>query len=127
MAVNKVILLGYLGSDPEVKAFASGQSVTNISVATSERYKNKDGEQVEETEWHSVKVWGKLAEVIAKHFKKGDPIYLEGKVKTRKWEDDQGVMRYQKDVIMREFSFVGKLPKAKPEGDQFSSSEDVPF
>lgn len=96
--VNKVILVGRAGKDPEVRHLESGAMVANFSLATSEKYKNKQGEKVEETEWHNIVIWGKLAEIVEKHVHKGDMLYLEGKNKTRSWEKDN-VTRYTTEVL----------------------------
>ena len=87
--VNKVILIGNLGKDPEVKYLDSGVAVANFSLATSESYKNKEGERVNQTEWHNIVLWRGLAEVAEKWLKKGSSVYIEGKIKTRKWEDKE--------------------------------------
>ena len=90
MAVNKVILLGNLGQDPEVRHLESGAQVANVSVATSESWKDKEGNKQESTEWHNLVFWGALAGVVENHLSKGDKIYVEGKIKSDTWQDDQG-------------------------------------
>lgn len=107
MSVNKTILLGNLGDDPQMHNFTSGGCVASFSLATNETYKNSNGEKVSETQWHNVKAYNKLGEIIEKYFKKGDQIYLEGKLNYRKWEDKNGVSRTSTEIRMTEFSFVG--------------------
>ncbi|MES2499584.1 MAG: single-stranded DNA-binding protein, partial [Pseudomonadota bacterium] len=97
-SVNKVILVGSLGRDPEVKYMANGEAVANFSMATSENWKDKAGVKQEKTEWHNVVAYRKLAEIIGEYLKKGSPVYIEGKLQTRKWEKD-GVTRYSTEII----------------------------
>ena len=105
--VNKVILLGNLGADPELKSTPSGQSVCSLRIATSEKYKDKDGNQQEKTEWHKVVVWGKLADLVNQFCKKGKQIYLEGKIQTRKWQDKDGKDQYTTEVVAENVKFLG--------------------
>lgn len=123
--VNKVILLGRLGSDPETKVLTSGSTVTRFSVATSDTWKDKDGNKQEKTEWSNCVAWQKQAEVIAEHMKKGDQIYLEGKLETRSWEDDKGAKRYATDIKVTNFQFVGgkKTSEASQESEQENQEE----
>jgi single-strand DNA-binding protein len=105
--VNKVILVGRLGKDPEVRHLENGATVANFSMATSETYKDKNtGEKRETTEWHNVVLWRGLAEVVEKYVKKGDMIYIEGKLKTRSWEKD-GVTRYTTEVVGDNMTMLG--------------------
>lgn len=107
MSVNKVILLGNLGDDVKMHYFEGGGCIGKFTVATSSSYNNKNtGEKVTETEWHNIVVRNKTAEVIEKYFKKGDEIYLEGRKKTDKWEDNDGNTRYTVNIELREFSFT---------------------
>ena len=92
--VNKAIIVGRLGSDPEVKTVTSGQTVCRLSVATSENWTDRDGQKQERTEWHRVVVWGRMAEVCGQHLAKGRQVYLEGRLQTRSWEDQQGQKKY---------------------------------
>lgn len=104
--VNKVILLGRLGKDPETRN-TGNQSVTNFSMATSESYKDKaTGEKKETTEWHNCQAWGAVGDIIAKYVKKGDNLYVEGKIKTRSWEKD-GVTRYVTEVVVNTVNLIG--------------------
>jgi single-strand DNA-binding protein len=103
--VNKVILVGRLGADPEVKAIGSGSTVARLNLATSETWV-KDGQKQERTEWHRITVWGKLAEICGKHLSKGRQIYVEGKLQTRSWEDQQGQKRYATDIVASTVQFL---------------------
>ena len=106
--VNKVILLGHLGKDPEVKKLDSGKSVANFSLATSEVYKNKEGEKVTNTEWHNIVLWSPLAEIAESYLKKGSQLYLEGKISNRSYEDKDGVKKYISEVVGRDITLLGK-------------------
>jgi single-strand DNA-binding protein len=107
-SVNKVILIGNLGRDPEVRYTPSGSAVCNVSLATTRNWKNKDsGEKVEETEWHRVVFYDRLAEIAGEYLKKGRPIYVEGRLKTRKWQDKDGVEKYTTEVIAEEMKMLG--------------------
>ena len=107
-SVNKVILIGNLGRDPEVRYTPSGAAVCNVTVATSRTWKNKDsGEKMEETEWHRVIFYDRLAEIAGEYLKKGRSIYVEGRLKTRKWTDKDGVEKYTTEVIAQEMNMLG--------------------
>ena len=106
-SVNKVILVGNLGKDPEVKKFDSGIKNASFSLATTEKFKNKAGEQVNNTEWHNIVVWGALSDVAEKYLKKGSQIYLEGKIKTSSWEDKSGSKRYKTEIYADSFTMLG--------------------
>jgi single-strand DNA-binding protein len=106
-SVNKVILVGNLGRDPEIRYMPSGEPVANITIATSSKYKNKSGELVEETEWHRITFFGKLAEIVGQYLKKGRPVYVEGRLKTRKYTDKDGVEKYATDIIANEMQMLG--------------------
>jgi single-strand DNA-binding protein len=106
-SLNKVQIIGRLGSDPELAYFKSGDAYVNFSVASSEKWKDKQtGEKREETEWHRMFCSGKAAEVICNYLKKGSLAYFEGKLKTRKWTDNSGVERYTTEIIVKEFQFL---------------------
>ena len=105
--VNKVILVGNLGKDPEVKYLDNGVAVANFSLATTESYKNKEGEKVSQTEWHNIVLWRGLAEVAEKYLKKGASVYVEGKIKTRKWEDKDGNTRYNTEILVDNMTMLG--------------------
>ena len=106
-SVNKVILVGNLGRDPEVRYLPSGDPVANVTIATSSRYKSKTGEMVEETEWHRVTFFGRLAEIVSQYLKKGRSIYVEGRIKTRKYTDKDGQEKYATDIIASEMQMLG--------------------
>ena len=117
-SVNKVILVGNLGRDPEVRYLPSGDPVANITIATSSKYKSKTGEMVEETEWHRVTFFGKLAEIVGQYLKKGRSVYVEGRIKTRKYTDKDGVEKFATDIIANEMQMLGSREgMGEPSGD----------
>jgi len=105
--VNKVILVGNLGQDPETRHTNGGNSVTQLRLATTEKYKDRDGAMQERTEWHTVIVWGKQGEACGKHLTKGRQVYVEGRLTTRKWQDKEGKDRYTTEVIGDNVRFLG--------------------
>ena len=111
--VNKAIIVGYLGADPDVRYMPNGKQVTNIRVATSESWK-KDGEKQERTEWHSVVAFEKLAEIMGQYLKKGAPVYIEGKIQTRKWQDKEGKDRYSTEIVASQMQMIGRPREAEP-------------
>lgn len=114
-SINKVILQGRLGGDPEVRYTPNGAATCTINVATSERWKDKQtGEQKEQTEWSRVVFWNRPAEVVGEHFRKGDEIYVEGQLQTRKWTDNAGVERYTTEIKASEFKFGQKAGDGQP-------------
>ena len=138
--VNKVILVGNLGKDPEVRHLEGGASVANFPLATSESYKDRNtGERVDNTEWHNVTLWRGLAEVAEKWLKKGSSVYIEGKIKTRKWEDKEGNTRYTTEILADNMTMLGGKPQvdankapmnAQSSEDNVSesdSADDLPF
>lgn len=145
--INKVILVGNLGNDPDVKYTQGGTTIATISVATSEAWKDKQsGEQKELTEWHRVKFFGKLAEIAGEYLKKGAQVYVEGSIRTEKYTDKQGVERYATDVIANEMQMIGgrqdsgngtprqqSRPTERPAratdepSGQFDDSDSIPF
>ncbi len=123
--VNKVILLGNLGADPDIKAFESGNKMARVSLATNEFFKNKHGEMVEKTEWHNVILWGRRAELAEQYLRRGSPLYVEGRLRTRKWDDKDGNTRYTTEVFADVLNFIGgKSPSAT--GTISSGTEDTP-
>ncbi|MEK6735115.1 MAG: single-stranded DNA-binding protein [Pseudomonadota bacterium] len=106
-SVNKVILIGNLGKDPETRYMSNGDAVTNITVATTDTWKDKNGEKQEKTEWHRVTFYRKLAEIAGEYLKKGRPVYIEGRLETRKWTDKAGVERYTTDIIASDMKMLG--------------------
>ena len=113
--LNKIQIIGRLGQDPETRSTQNNTTVTNLSVATSERYKNKNGEQVENTEWHRVVAWDRLGEVCRDYLEKGSLVYIEGRVQTRDYEDKDGVKRYVTGIIAREMKMLDSKPTSEPE------------
>lgn len=129
--MNRVTLMGRIGKDPETKTFDNG-SVTSFSLATSETFKDKQGERQTKTEWHNVSFWGKQGEVVSKYFKKGDPILLEGKVSYREYEKD-GQKKYITEIIGQSFEFISnsnngtKGTPAPVDVTDTSDDDDLPF
>jgi single-strand DNA-binding protein len=123
--VNKVILLGRLGRDPESRNFQNGGKVVNLRLATSERFKDKSGEMQERTEWHSVAIFNeKLGEIAEKYLRKGSEVYLEGQLETRKWQDQSGQERYTTEVVLRQFR--GELALIGGRGGSDAPTESAP-
>lgn len=137
MSVNKVILLGALGQDPEVKYMQNGNAVANFSLATNETWKDKDGKRQEKTEWHRCVAFRKPAEIIGEYCKKGSQLYVEGQLATRKWQDKEGNDRYTTEINVKEFKFVGggRGQESRPKEDPAATAarnavpddEDIPF
>jgi single-strand DNA-binding protein len=139
--VNKVIIVGRLGADPEVKSVGQSQSVARLSVATSENWISKDGQKQERTEWHRVVVWGKQAENCGKHLSKGRQVYVEGRLQTRSWDDKDGVKKYATEVVATSVQFLGgggeRTQSTGSSGSSgaddfgpepsFDQSEEIPF
>lgn len=131
--VNKVILVGNLGKDPEVRHLEGGAAVANFPLATTETYKDKNGNRNEQTEWHNIVVWRGLAEVAEKYLKKGMTIYIEGKLRTRSWDDKEGNKRYTTEVVGDSFTILSKREpgSGNPQEDAGSSlpktGDDLPF
>lgn len=113
--VNKVILVGNLGKDPELREFANGGAVANTTLATSESWKDKDGNRQERTEWHNVVFHNKLAEVATEYLRKGSKVYVEGKLRTRKWEDKEGVTRYTTEISVENMQMLDGKPSGERE------------
>ena len=109
-SINKVILIGNLGKDPETRYLPNGDAVTNITLATTETWKDKSGEKQEKTEWHRVTFYRKLAEIAGEYLKKGRPVYVEGRLETRKWTDKAGVDRYTTEIIASDMKMLGSKP-----------------
>jgi single-strand DNA-binding protein len=118
-SVNKVILIGNLGRDPEVRYTPSGAAVCNVSLATTRNWKHKDtGEKQEETEWHRVVFYDRLAEIAGEYLKKGRPVYVEGRLKTRKWQDKEGKDNYTTEVIAEQMQLLGSRDGGGGGGDE---------
>ncbi len=107
MSVNKVILVGHLGKDPELRYTSSGTAVATFSLATSERYKDKSGEQQEKTEWHNIVTWRNLAEICGKYLHKGKQVYIEGRIQTRSYDDRDGNKRYMTEIVADQMQMLG--------------------
>ena len=116
--VNKVILVGNLGKDPEVRYTPNGKAVANLTLATSESWKDQSGQIQEKTEWHRVSMFGKLAEIAGEYLKKGSQVYIEGKLQTRKWQDQQGQDRYTTEVVLDPFSGVMQMLGGRTGGSE---------
>lgn len=130
--LNKVILIGRLGRDPETRYMPNGEAVCNFSVTTSEKYTDKNGQRQEATEWHNVTMYRKLAEIAGQYLKQGSQVYIEGKIKSRKYTDKNGVERTAYDIIANELKMLGgntQTPAQKPQPAQAQDdiSDDVPF
>ena len=129
--LNKVILIGNLGADPETRHSAGGSQVTNIRVATSESWKDKAGEKQEKTEWHRITFFGRLAEIASEFLRKGSMVYVEGRIETSKYEKD-GETRYSTAIVAKEMQMLGGKSSGAPEGAQAASppkpfDDDIPF
>ncbi len=124
--INKVIIVGNLGADPDSRAMPSGNAVTNISVATSESWNDRDtGEKQEKTEWHRVVFFNRLAEIAAQYLKKGSQVYVEGKLQTRKWEDKEGNERWTTEVVANQMQMLGDRMSNDISNDNASSSQST--
>jgi len=125
--VNKVILIGNLGQEPELRYTGSGTAVCNMRLATNESYTDRDGNQVDRTEWHNVVAWARLAEICNEYLDKGSQVYFEGKLQTRSWEDRDGNTRYTTEVKAQEMMFLDRATDRVPGGDGFDQSTDDGF
>ena len=127
--INKVLLIGNLGADPEIRYTQSGTPVVNFRIATTERWKGQDGQQQEQTEWHSIVAWRRLAEICAEFLSKGSKVYIEGKLQTRKWQDQNGNDRYTTEIVARDMQMLSPRG-ANSGGDSYAGSsggyEDLP-
>ncbi len=122
MTVNKAILIGRLGKDPETRYMTNGEAVANVSLATSENYKDKNGEKQERTEWHNLVMYRRLAEITGEYLKKGSLIYVEGRIQNRKYQDKEGKDRYISEIIVNEMKMLGS--KSGSGGGSFEVSDD---
>ncbi len=112
--VNKVILIGNLGKDPEMRSFEGGNMVANFTLATTEVFRDRNGNKVEQTEWHNIAMWGKLAEIAGKILRKGAKVYIEGRIKNRSWEDKEGHKKYITEIVAENFTLLG--PRTNSDG-----------
>ena len=126
--LNKVILIGRLGQEPTIRYMPNGEAVCNFSVATSEKYTDKNGQRQEATEWHNVTMYRKLAEIAGQYLKQGSQVYIEGKIKSRKYTDKNGVERTAYDIIANELKMLGgnaQTPAQKPQKAQAQAQDDI--
>lgn len=121
-SVNKVLIIGNAGKDPETKYTESGTAVCTLTLATKHSWKEKDGQRQEKTEWHRVVFWGKLAEIVDKYVKKGSQVYVEGRIETRKWTDKNGHDKYTTEIVADQMQMLSGRPKAEVDND-----DEVPF
>ena len=125
--LNKVMLMGNLGADPEIRHTQAGDAVANIRLATNFSHKDRSGEKREHTEWHRVVVFGKLAEIVGQYLKKGDPVYFEGRLRTRKWQSQDGQDRYSTEIIASEMNLIGGNGNGSGNANQASqAATDAP-
>ncbi len=137
--INKAILIGNLGKDPDLRYTPGGQPVATFSLATSEKWKDKDGNMQDKTEWHNIVVWGRMAELAKEYLAKGRQVYIEGRIQTRSWDDKDGNKRYTTEIVARQMQFLGgrdagpkDIPagapgEAPPVGDISAEDDDLPF
>jgi len=137
-SINKVILIGNLGRDPEVRYTPSGTAVANFSIATTENWTNKDGEKESHTEWHRIVAWGRLGEICGEYLAKGRQVYIEGRIRTNEWEDPEGNKRQTKEIVATTMQMLGSRAQAEPSSDESPSpkpntassgptGDDIPF
>ncbi|MFT6715461.1 MAG: single-strand DNA-binding protein [Saprospiraceae bacterium] len=123
--VNKVILVGNIGKDPEIRYLDGGVAVANFPLATSETYKDKTGNRVEQTEWHNIVLWRGLAEVTEKYLRKGSQIYIEGKIRTRTWDDKDGIKRYTTEIVADKMTMLGGRKDEGSAGNQAAQNKNT--
>ncbi len=139
-SVNKAIILGNLGQDPEIRSTSGGQMVANLRIATNRVYTDRSGQRQEQTEWHSVVAWGRLAEICEQYLKKGDQVFIEGRLQTRSWEDQSGERKYRTEIVASEMQMLGSPGGRGGAGDDSAGgwsegggegtveeSDDLPF
>lgn len=134
--INRVQLIGRTGQDPEVRHLENGMAVANFTLATNEKFKTKDGEKKEITDWHKITIWGNLAEVVEKYVKKGDLLYIEGKIRTRSWDNKEGKTQYTTEIIGNVMQMLGGKSEGRPEipppseenvPENLGQEDDLPF
>ena len=129
--VNKVIIVGNLGHDPQLRQMENGTEIATFSVATSEKWKDKNGEKQSKTEWHKIVAFGKVAEIIGKYLAKGSKVYIEGKLQTRSWEDDAGNKKYTTEIVMNGFDskleMLGENKKVETSPPAKELNDDIPW
>src|SRR5664279_760978 len=135
-SLNKVMLIGNLGKDPEVRFTASGQAVASFSLATSEKFKGKNGEWEERTEWHNITLWGKLAEIAGEYLAKGKTVFIEGRLQTRKWQDRDGKDRFTTEIVGEKMQMLSRkegnaqheeAASSLEEPAPLTNDDDIPF
>jgi single-strand DNA-binding protein len=137
-SVNKVILIGNLGADPELRYTPAGRAVVNFRIATTRHWNTREGERREETEWHRIVAWDKLAEICGEYLKKGMPVYVEGRIQTRSWEDQGGVKRYTTEIVATDMRMLSSRHEGESAGaasgpppddlpSTFEADDDLPF
>ena len=126
MGVNKVILVGNLGANPEVRYTQGGQTVANLRIATTERWTDKSGQKQEATEWHRVVVWGRQAEIVSQYLTKGRQVYIEGRIRTRQWQDQSGQKRYSTEIVAQNVQMLGSRAERGPEEEAAPVAAEEP-
>ncbi len=126
MGVNKVILIGNLGKDPELRYTPGGQAVATFSLATTERWNDKNGQRQDRTEWHNIVVWGKLAELVNQYLKKGRSAYIEGRITTRSWDDRDGVKKYRTEIVANQVQFLGSANSSANDMEPSVMDQNIP-
>jgi single-strand DNA-binding protein len=136
-SVNKAILIGNLGNDPELRYTPGGQAVTGFRIATTDRWRDKDGQNQQRTEWHNIVAWGRQAEIANEYLKKGSPVYIEGRLQTRSWEDKDGNKRYITEIVTQRMQLLGRRgaeeettpppPEAETPESAGGEEDDLPF
>ncbi len=135
-SVNKAILIGNLGADPELRYTPGGQAVASFRIATTEKFKNKEGEQQERTDWHNIVCWRRTAEIANEYLKKGSPVYIEGRIQYRSYDDKDGIKRYRTDIVAHRLQLLGSRGQAEraapeppetPEPKAPADDDDLPF
>ena len=125
-AVNKAILIGNLGSDPELRYTSNGTAVASFNIATTERFKDKNGEQQERTEWHSIVCWGRMGELANEYLRKGRSVYIEGRIQTRNYEDKDGIKRYKTEIVAQQMQFLGGRGQEGSQSGRSDTSSTTP-
>jgi len=126
-SVNKAILIGNLGADPEIRYTNSGQAMATFSIATNRQWTDREGQKQEQTEWHRIVAWGRLAEIIERYLNKGDSVYIEGRIQTRQWEDRDGNTRYTTEVVAQEMTMLGGGPPGGAPGAGGGGGRKAPY
>jgi len=125
-SINKAILIGNLGSDPELRYTSNGTAVASFNIATTERFKDKSGEQQERTEWHSIVCWGRMGELANEYLRKGRSVYIEGRIQTRNYEDKDGIKRYKTEIVAQQMQFLGGRGQEEQRTGSSGDTSSVP-